>query len=167
MGSVILNWVPELQSVLTSYRKRGLKEVVFDVLGLPPSLNHHHKPVLRISRAGKRYIGQRLSDEAKGFREAVFVSLLRFRGHSIMQFPDIKKVPAAAVVAFESPRWVCKNGKARCIDIDNLTKELFDAIQLATGLKDELIWHVHAFKVASEREITTVHLFSLGGTMLA
>jgi len=157
MGSVILNWVPELQSVLVSYRNRALKETVFDVPCLPPSLNHHHRPALRISKAGKRYIGQVLTEEARGFRSAVALILKPAR---------FKEGPVAAVIAFESPRWVCKNGKARRADMDNLTKELFDAIQLATGLRDELIWHVHAFKVASEREITTVHLFSLGGTML-
>ena len=142
------------QEILALYRLRGLRELVFDVDSIPPTINHHHIPIRTKSKKGKTYIGQRLSDEAVYFRSLVSATLgqCKWSAKGIVCF----------VIRVSSHRWITKDGKPRVMDMDNRIKPLLDAVQHAIGLRDELVWHVHAFKVASYRDLTTVHIFDLG-----
>lgn len=68
----------------------------------------------------------------------------------------------SAVILFESSHWLTQERKVNQMDADNRVKVLLDAIEIATGVPDELCWQVHLFKIASKRIRTTVYLFDQG-----
>jgi Holliday junction resolvase RusA-like endonuclease len=70
--------------------------------------------------------------------------------------------PLAVVICLESKLWVTQTRQVRQMDADNKVKVVLDSIENATGIPDELYWHLHVFKLSSKRNRTTVHVFDLG-----
>lgn len=129
------------------FKTKTRKTLSFSISKLPPTVNRMYERGLRNTY---------LSKEAQLFRKQVCIALSGQKGiflndsvHTIMIF-------------FESPSWITKKATVREMDCDNRIKALLDAIQHAIGLKDEKIWEIHCWKVASRSEKTTVYLFEMG-----
>jgi Holliday junction resolvase RusA-like endonuclease len=67
-----------------------------------------------------------------------------------------------SVLLFESPVWVTQAHTVRQMDHDNRVKPVFDAIQQASGMPDEIVWEFHAYKIYGAVERTIIFLFDLG-----
>lgn len=147
-----------LQHYMTEAKEFNRCQLSFVVDGLLPlSLNHQTKRILLRLKGGMTRASEALKPEVHHFRKRTELSI------------GTRKVQAwkptgvtAAVVLFESPVWVTQELKVRKEDADNKLKPALDAAARATGVPDELHWHVHAFKVPSKKTRTIVYLFDLG-----
>jgi hypothetical protein len=74
--------------------------------------------------------------------------------------PDTTMLYEAEIV-LQSDRWLTDSGGLRRMDGDNREKQLWDAIEVATGLPDENIITVHRTKALGPEE-TRVRLLPLG-----
>lgn len=120
----------------------------FAVSALAPTVNHMHMTV-----PGGRRI---LTPEVHAFRATVMAAMGNKRH---MWRPQGVVMP---IVVMESPYWITKKLEVRDSDSDNRLKALFDAIELATGIRDSRNWEIHAYKLVSSKVRTSVYLFDLG-----
>lgn len=119
----------------------------FAVGMLPPTVNHAY--------IHTRY-NARLSEEYKFFKSVVLQTVK-------LTNPGFKIIGTACVMLlFESPRWITKKHTIREMDLDNRVKPMLDAIKESINSPDETNWELHAYKIASKREQTTVCIFDLG-----
>ncbi len=150
-GQLGQTW-PELAQIVLQYyisrsKERGLSQLNFQVRDLPMSLNHMY------GRSGKRTF---LRPEAEEYRLLVLEAL------GTKRWAWKPSGVTAAVLLLESPKWITKRLEVREMDADNRVKPIFDAIEVATEVPDELHWQFHVFKIASKWTRTSVYLFDLG-----
>lgn len=139
--------IPEVTlNLLVYYTQASVNHCIINIPAISPTVNHMYKHTR---------FGTRLTEEAKAFREIVSISMGPLRN----TWKPMN--PVSAVILFESPSWLTKKRTVRKLDCDNRVKPLFDAIEIASGMRDELCWQFHAFKIPSKKERTTVYLFEL------
>lgn len=140
--------MPELALIIMDkYRTQSRGSISFCVNELPKSVNHNQ------GFNGKRKF---LVPQVYKFRELVAMAI------GAQKLTWKPKGPVAALMFFESPTWITQKREVREMDCDNRVKPMFDAVQRATGMPDELVWEFHAFKVASKKTRTTMFLFDMG-----
>lgn len=149
-------WPPAARVLLTYYealrKDTNLPHTAFAVDALPMSLNHQYIK-------GKTWSGKtnfRLHPEQEVFRQLVGYAM----GPKKLEW--LPTGPFAAVILFEMPHWIKQDYTVKEHDADNLVKPLLDAVQRCTGVRDELAWNLHAFKITSKRTRTSVYLYDLG-----
>lgn len=103
-----------------------------------------------------QFMNQRLRPEVLHWRESVALAM-----GSLKESWRPSGI-TAAIILIESPYWLTARRTVRQQDLDNKLKPLIDAIQHATNVVDELHWQLHAFKVLSKRQRTTIFLYDLG-----
>lgn len=149
--------VPKLVQIIYDHyealsKETGLQKLSFSLDGIvPKSVNSIY--VKRGRRRGQWYD---LHPAVKELRDLARIVL------GPRKFEWQPKGATAAIVLFESPLWITKEHKVRKMDADNKLKAIFDAVQNATDVPDELHWQFHVFKIASKRTRTVVHLYDLG-----
>ena len=112
----------------------------FSISGLPPSYNRHFQIIYALREC-------HLTPEAHLFKNRVKMSIP----------PYEFKEDAKLVIEIEyHANFVCKNGKNRKIDLQNLDKLLIDAIFEKLGIDDSMIWHMTAEKIQSIASEKTV-----------
>jgi Holliday junction resolvase RusA-like endonuclease len=136
-----------VQALKDSCHESDGKFYSFGVRGIPKTVNS----IWKIRADGRSHKDKR----AKSFEEELLL-----RGRTVIKAP-VKKGVFAILIAVESPGWIKQDGTVRETDIDNLMKSPIDGIKELIG-GDHLVWDVHAFKVQSRREYTTVVIFELG-----
>jgi len=151
----------DFQFFLDYYEKKtkaaGRSSLHFVVDGLPKSLNHMYgRKTVTDKVTGHQTVRTWRKKEVDDFNLRTYLALQSRR------FGWKPTGPSAALILFESPRWL--NGKLQIIqmDTDNRIKVVMDATEKVTDVPDELYWQVCAFKVASKRTRTWVYLFDLG-----
>lgn len=160
-ASIVIN---ALQAQCESAGRIHLK---FTCPGLPPSLNRMYErstpfckpdtPGSFQDRQGRwRVQSQKLTPKAIEWK------LLLVQAMGQLWHKWTPSGVTAAVLLFESPYWLTAQRVVREIDVDNRVKIVFDAIQQATGTKDELHWNFYVEKILSKRQRTTIFLFDLG-----
>lgn len=118
------------------------EQVKFKVSFLPTSVNrmysynHHTKTMY-------------LTEEARHFKMAIKLACPKIQ--FISDKPKIR-----IEIWYHSPTWICKNGKFRKRDIQNMDKILIDAISERLGVDDSHIWFHSGEKVISEKEFTEI-----------
>ena len=164
--------LPDLARLITHHLDRrcdeqGLVRVKFQVDGIPISLNHSYDEGTAFCREGTPGAFQDKNGRWRAYNKRLKPAVLNWRAvaaESIGQLSG-KWQPTGATVAvllFESPYWLTLKREVREKDVDNLIKPTLDAIQQASGIPDELHWQVHAFKLLSKRQRTTIFLYDLG-----
>ena len=147
--------------------RRGWIQISFSVDGLPMSLNHQYDETLvfcskddpgafQDKRGRWRRRGKSLKPQALEWRRILLETL------GAKRWSWKPTGITAAVLLFQSPRWLTARRMVRQEDADNKVKPAFDAIESATTIPDELHWQFHVFKVLSKRARTTIFLFDLG-----
>ena len=121
-----------------------MEPIKFKVLFLPVSvnrmyaINHYNRSVY-------------LTKEAQHFKMAIKLAC-----------PPVKFDSAQPKIRIEmwyhSPAWVCKNGKFKKRDIQNMDKMLIDAISEKLGVDDSHVWHTEGTKVLSTEEYTEISI---------
>lgn len=161
--------VPGLaQGIINYYQgicsESGLASARIEVDMVPKSLNHQYIRTVNYKKRTnifgkiekKGFINTRLHGDVEIFRTKI-----KYAAASNRVFWQPSGI-TAAVIIFESPYWVTKAHTVRQMDADNKVKAVFDAIEHATGAKDQYHWQFHVFKMWSKREKTTTYLFDLG-----
>lgn len=144
---------PEVTQLLLKYylenaKNKNLLWMNFKAHDLPLSLNHMYGR----TKKGKTYLRKELLD----YRALV----IEVMGNKRWQWKPTGVT--AAIILMESPHWVTKTRHVREMDADNKVKPIFDAVENATQVPDELHWQFHVFKIQSKWKRTTVYLFDLG-----
>lgn len=139
-----------IQKLTQHCQETGKKFIGFDIPGLPQSVNHQY--------IHTRF-NTRLTPKATSFRTVVTSAIGRAR------FEWKPTGVTAAVLLFVSPHWVTKKLTVRKMDADNRVKPVFDGIERATQVPDELHWEFHAYKVLGNKERVRVFLFDLGDVL--
>lgn len=148
----LTNQAPQTAQALVNHyaslcRKNGLTWRSITVNRIPMSVNHQY------GHSGR---ATWLKPEARDFRK----SLKEQCGEVLAAWKPMGAI--AAVLLFKSPQWVDDAHLISVLDVDNRIKPIFDAIEECSGIEDERIWDVHAFKVLAKRKSVTVYLFDLG-----
>jgi hypothetical protein len=146
---------------------RGLLRLQFQVGGLPISLNHQYKDGLSFCKPGTAGAFQ---DKAGRWRvrnhqlrpEALDWRVVLSEAMGPLRHKWKPTGTTAALLLFETPHWLTGRRTVREMDVDNKVKPALDAVQHATDVPDELHFQIHAFKLLSKRQRTTVFLFDLG-----
>lgn len=121
----------------------------FTIDRIPKSLNHQYI----VRGRGRAYD---FDPEIKALRDELAYRLAPMR----RQF--VPKGVLAAIIEFQSPKWVTKENTVRDMDWDNKVKPLFDAFEKATGIRDSRFWAGHIFKRVGPKEQTTMCVYDLG-----
>ena len=102
----------------------GGKSAKLTLNEIPLSLNHQKKHVVFRSRiSGKMVRGEALKSDVRRFRATAHGAITRaMSGFS-------SRGTCAAIILFESSRWLTKELTVRIEDCDNKVKPIFDAIQ--------------------------------------
>jgi Holliday junction resolvase RusA-like endonuclease len=148
VGSLIDFLPPSALAILhTHTQEKKVPTLSFAVSMLPPTVNHAY--------IYTRY-NARLSEEYKFFKVVV--------AQTVKLTNPLFKIShtACVMMLFESPRWITKKHTIREMDLDNRIKPMLDAIKESINSPDETNWELHAYKIASKREQTTVCIFDLG-----
>lgn len=156
VGKLGEHWPAAARAILSHYesvrRETNLPATSFALDSLPVSLNHQY--IKGRTWSGKKNF--RLHPEQLVFRQLVGYAM----GPKKLDW--LPTGAFAAVILFEMPMWIKQDFTVKEHDVDNLVKPVLDAVQLCTGVKDELAWQVHAFKLVSKRTRTSVYLFDQG-----
>lgn len=129
---------------LNSYLARGHESLYRGLINeLPPSANLQYAKGMMFQKGGGKRFGVRLTAEAKAFRDRL-----------ILTNPGLRHVKPKGmfglVTVFYFP-WVTADRKVRVKDDDNLVKPLRDAIKIAMGIDDSMMFHTLSFKANSNR----------------
>lgn len=136
------------------YEKNAISKIQIELEDLPPSANAiYDKHVYKNQKTKKHSIGVDISADVEAYR-----ILVRnyFKRNSISFTP---KGVLAIVVELYTPKWLNKDLTPKQKDSDNMIKPLFDAIEKATHIPDEVVFEHFPFKMYSEKEkcIVTVY----------
>ncbi len=170
-------WPETAQLLMNHYKEkctnRGLVQLYFQVGGLPISLNHMYEKGFGSEFCKPEDPGAWKGTDGR-WRKRATEERTRLRKEAIdwrvmvseaMGEDRWKWKPTgvtAAMILFETPRWLTYKRQVREMDADNKTKPALDAVQHATETPDELHWQIHIFKVQSKRERTHIFLYDLG-----
>lgn len=133
-----------ITDILNSYAIRGQQSLYCGLINeLPPSANLQYAKGMMFQKGGGKRFGIRLTAEAKGFRDRL-----------ILTNPGLRYLKPkglfSLVTVFYFP-WVTADRKVRVKDDDNLVKPLRDAIKIAMGVDDSMMFHTLSFKANSNR----------------
>lgn len=138
----VVNEVNPLPSIIKNYYS-GLSTETIELTAdlLPPSANKlYEKSVQFNARLNKHQIHHSNHNDVEVFR--AFINTLCKKRK--LRFIPIGTV--AVVVELYSDSWLNKDRTVKKIDSDNMLKPLMDALQLALGFPDEMVFYHHLFK---------------------
>lgn len=102
------------------------------------SYNHHSKTMY-------------LTEEARHFKMAIKIACPK------VEF--VSKQPKIRIeIWYHSPAWICKNGKFKKRDIQNMDKMVFDAISERLGVDDSHVFYHTGEKVIDTEEYTEIEI---------
>lgn len=144
----VVNEVNPLPSIIKNYYSGLSTEALeLSVDMLPPSANKLYEKSVRFSvKSNKNVIHHSNHNDVEVFR-AFITTLCRKRN---LKFLPIGTV--AVVVELYSDSWLNKDRTVKKIDSDNMLKPLMDALQVALGFPDEMVFYHHLFKCVHPKQ---------------
>lgn len=125
-------------------------------LNLPPSVNNNYeKQIFTNNKTGKSIIHMELSKPVVDFRVLVRNTFIK---NGIRLKPSSVLVH---VIELYSPKWLNKNFTSKQKDADNLIKPLFDAIEEAQKIPDEINHEIYVFKMYSKKEYCVDRIYEI------
>lgn len=92
-----------------------------------------------------------LTKEAQHYKMAIKIACPKIEFKS--EQPKIR-----IEIWYHSPTWICKNGRFRKRDIQNMDKILIDAISERLGVDDSHVWYHNGEKVIDIEEYTEIQI---------
>ena len=134
------------------YLNQSVTSFVLDVPVLPPSTNDiYRKSSVFNGHQGRMNVHVRLNPEVDQYRDYIW---RYFTKNSIR--PQPTNILVAVVELYGE--WLNKDRTTKQRDADNMIKSLFDAIEEATHIPDEIIHVFHTFKMhGQDRCLVTVY----------